>query len=264
MTPLHPIAASRAELSARCVTNTGTSRTNSFERIWRSVASIHGWLSEAQALVLARSASGVARDSWIVEIGSHHGKTTVLLAKTKRPGTGLLAVDPFDDPRWGGGRDALDVFKRNLETAGVAQSVTLFRGSSPEAAAEFDTARVGLLYVDGAHDRRSVVADLEAWEGLLVAGALVYFHDAFSSVGVTLAVLQRQLVDRRFRYLGSVGSLAAFRHESQTIVSAAADALRLTGRLGYFVRNLAVKLALRRGWARVCRLLGHHDSGCPY
>jgi predicted O-methyltransferase YrrM len=236
----------------------------SFGDAWQCVRGIDGWLSEGQARVLARSAQRVEPSSWIVEIGSHHGKTTVLLAKTKRPGTGLFAVDPFDDPRWGGGRDALDVFKRNLETAGVAQSVTLFRGTSPEAVAQFDGARVGLLYVDGAHDRHSVVADLEAWEGLLAPGALVYIHDAFSSVGVTLAVLQRQLVDRRFRYLGSVGSLAAFRHESQTIVSAAVDALRLTGRLGYFVRNLAVKLALRRGWARVCRLLGHHDSGCPY
>ncbi len=214
--------------------------------------------------MLYSSAKEVDSGSWIVEIGSHHGKATVLLARAKPPGTGLLAVDPFDDPRWGGGSAAFRVFESNLIAAGVADQVRLCRGTSAEATSDWSGEQVGLLYVDGAHDRESVLTDIRAWEPFLATPSLVLFHDAFSSLGVTLALLQRHFINRRFRYLGSVASLAIFQREDRTNLAAAADALRLAGRLGYFLRNLGVKLAIRHGRPKVAALLGHHDSGCPF
>jgi predicted O-methyltransferase YrrM len=235
-----------------------------FALAWRRVAGIEGWLSELQARFLAAAARGIPESSWIVEIGSHHGKATVLMATMKPKEAGLLAVDPYNDPRWGGGRDALAVFESNLRVAEVADEVELFRGTSVEAAGEWHGARIGLLYVDGAHDRHSVLKDIDAWEAFVTERGLLLFHDAFSSVGVTLAVLQRLLVNRRFRYLRSVASLAIFRREDEGASAVAADAFRLTGRLGYFARNLLVKLALRRGWFAAAALLGHHDQGDPF
>jgi predicted O-methyltransferase YrrM len=252
----------RSSVTATAVVATRSAKT--FEEAWRESAAIEGWLSEPQARVLARAARRVVSGSWIVEVGSHHGKATVLMAKAKPTGTGLLAVDPFDDPRWGGGSAAFGVFESNLAAAGVADEVRVFRGTSAEAASQWSGDRIGLLYVDGAHDRQSVIADIRAWEPFLAEQGLVLFHDAFSSVGVTLALLQRHLVNRRFRYVASVASLAVFRREARTMLATIADAIRLAGRLGYFARNLVVKLALRRGQPGIAALLGHHDNGCPF
>jgi predicted O-methyltransferase YrrM len=242
----------------------GTRSATTFERAWRLSAPIEGWLSESQARVLAHAAEEILDGSWIVEVGSHHGKATILMAKAKPPATRLLAVDPFDDSRWGGGAAAFEVFESNLAAAEVASVVSLFRGTSAEAAARWSGDPVGLLYVDGAHDRQSVLGDIRAWEPFLREHSVVLFHDAFSSVGVTLALLQRHLVNRRFRYIGSVASLAIFRREDQSTVAATVDALRLTARLGYFARNLAVKLAVRKGRYRIAALFGHRDTGCPF
>ncbi len=39
---------------------------------------------------------------------------------------------------------------------------------------------------------------------------------------------------------------------------------RMVGRLPWLVRNLAVKIALRRDWPLVSRALGHTGSEYPY
>jgi predicted O-methyltransferase YrrM len=241
-----------------------TRSVSTFEEAWRESAPIGGWLSQPQARVLVCCAERVASGDWIVEVGSHHGKATVLMAKAKPAGTQVLAVDPFDDPRWGGGSVAFGVFESNLAAAGVAGQVSLFRGTSAEAASRWSGDRIGLLYVDGAHDRQSVLTDIRAWEPFIAQQGLVLFHDAFSSVGVTLALLQRHLVSKQFRYVASVASLAIFQRQDQTALATAANALRLTGRLGYFARNVAVKLALRQGRPGIAGLLGHQDAGCPF
>jgi glycosyltransferase involved in cell wall biosynthesis/predicted O-methyltransferase YrrM len=245
--------------------NTGSSKDRGgFERAWRFASPLEGWLSEAQARKLFEAARSVPDQSWIVEIGSHHGKSTVVLARAKPGGVQLLAVDPFEDPRWGGGSEALEVFKANLERAGVSHEVELFRGTSEAASASWSGAGVGLLFVDGAHDRRSVLADIDAWERFVPKAGLVYFHDAFSSVGVTLALLQRHLFNRSFVYLDSIGTLCGFRSQELSWPRACWSSLRLLARLPYFARNVIVKVGLRRGWPRLVRTLGHQGREDPF
>jgi predicted O-methyltransferase YrrM len=236
----------------------------SFETAWPRAARINGWLSEGQARALAEAAGTLPRGTSIVEIGSHHGRSTVILAHTKPPGSRLMAVDPFDDPRWGGGKSAYDVFLSNLSRAGAEHGVEAFRGTSEQAAAAWDGDPIGVLFIDGAHDRSSVLTDVDAWEPFMADGGFVYVHDAFSSPGVTVALLERHLLNRSFRYLGSVRSLAMFRREAMSRPAAAWSALRMLARLPYFLRNVLVKLAIRRGWSLPQRLLGHREPGCPY
>lgn len=238
--------------------------TAAFERSWELASGVDGWLSRGQAEALADAAAAVPEGASIVEIGSHHGRSTLILAHHKSPGVRLLAVDPFDDPRWGGGEGAYDVFQANLARAGVAADVESFRGTSEEAAAAWDAGEIGLLYIDGAHDRRSVLTDIDRWEPFLAATGRVYLHDAYSSPGVTFALLQRHLLSRSTRYTGSVRSLAMFERGRLSGASAASSAARMLGRLGWFARNIAIKVAIRRGWERPLRLLGHHESGYPY
>jgi hypothetical protein len=88
-------------------------------------------------------------------------------------------------------------------------------------------------------------------------------HDAFSSVGVTRAVLRR-LPGRDFVYEGSVGSMVLFRRRRGSVGTALLSATRLFSRLPYFARNIVVKVALRRGWPGVCRMLGHTGRHDPF
>jgi len=190
--------------------------------------------------MLYDAARRVPRDEWIVEIGSHHGRSTTILAAGRPDGVGLLAVDPYDDERWGGGPDSLDIFRRNTEGLGVE----LERGYGAEVGRRWDQP-VGMLFIDGAHDYPTVLADFESWRPHLTNGATVLFHDAFSSPGVTRALWQAMFWSSDFAYACSSRSLVAFRRQSGTTVT---SAVRMIAKVPWFVRNLALKLLIRRGW----------------
>jgi predicted O-methyltransferase YrrM len=225
----------------------------SFETAWRRASEIEGWLSEDQARALYDAAGRVPSGGTIAEIGSHHGRSTVMLASGKREGVRLLAIDPWEDPRWGGGQAAYDTFKAN--TTGL--DVECVRALSGDVARDFD-GELDLLYIDGAHDRRSVLADLDGWR---VRGE-VFVHDAFSAKGVTLALLQRRVLQRSWRYLGSVRTLARFRREPLSPRAEVGNAVHVLGRLTYFARNAAIKLLLKHG--RSARRLGWQEPSFPY
>jgi predicted O-methyltransferase YrrM len=234
-----------------------------FDEAWAAVDELEGWMSVGQARVLFDAARGLETGS-IVEIGSHRGRSTILLALAAGAGVSIVAVDPFDDPRWGGGAESLDIFRENLQRAGVEDRVQIVRATSEEAARSWDGGDVSLVYIDGAHDRPSVLSDIDGWSSRLAEDGLLFVHDAFSSTGVTVAVLQRFLGRRGFSYLGAQRSLVMFRKSEPSAMTAAVSSARLLARLPYFARNLAVKVALRHGWHRVSRALGHKDEGAPY
>jgi predicted O-methyltransferase YrrM len=224
-----------------------------FEEAWSVAATVEGWLTPAQGRALFDLASSVPVGQAVVEVGSHRGKSTILLASGLRDGVTLTAIDPFDDPRWGGGPESLEVFLANLSRAGVADRVDLRRGLSADAAAAWDGPPVGLAWIDGAHDRGSVLADIDGWDPHLAEGGTMLLHDAFSAIGTTEAVLLRLWWTRAYRYVGCVRTLVEFRREPRSVLEAAGDAARLSRRLAFFARMVAIKLARRRGWAGVER-----------
>lgn len=236
-------------------------RDAEFEALWPDADRIEGWLAVGQARALFRAATLVPEGCWIVEIGSHKGRSTVFLARAKAAGVKMLAIDPFDNPRWGGGPEVLAEFRRTLEAFGLEGAVDTYRGVSIDAAAEWNGEPVGLLFVDGAHDRASVLADIDGWEPWIADGGLVVFHDAFSSVGTTQALTLRHLANRRFRFLGSERSLVAFAREDLSVRGAAGSGAGLAARYPYFVRNLSVKLLLRRGRSELARWALRYRDG---
>ena len=233
--------------------------TTTFEQAWSRSASIEGWLAEEQARALYEAAGRVPPGASIVEIGSHHGRSTVILACGRSDACAeVVAVDPFSDPRWGGGEGSLEVFRENVAEAGVDASVRPVRGLSAEAAASWDGSPIGVLYVDGAHDEESVLADIDGWERFITPGGRVLFHDCFSAPGVTKAVLRRHLWNRSFRYVGSARTLCIFERRDLSLGAAVASAIKLASRLWYFARNAVIKISMRRGWKlpRACWVTG--------
>ena len=70
---------------------------------------------------------------------------------------------------------------------------------------------IDLLYVDGAHRYAPARDDIDSWGARVPPGGRMLVHDAFSSVGVTLAILRLLVFSREFAYAGRSGSLAEYR-----------------------------------------------------
>ena len=218
------------------------------EEAWSLASKAEGWLTEPQGRLLFELAGKVPSGEAVIEVGSHHGKSTILLALGLPEGSTMTAIDPFDDPRWGGGPESLQAFEANLRTAGVTDRVTLFRGLSADAARSWGDKKVGLAWIDGAHDYESVLADLDGWTPHLAGGARLLVHDAFSAIGTTKAVLRRLLWNRHFRYERCERTLLVFVYEERSVPAAFFDAVQLSRRLAFFSRMVAIKVARRRHW----------------
>ncbi|MEO7351842.1 MAG: class I SAM-dependent methyltransferase, partial [Marmoricola sp.] len=194
--------------------------------------------------------------STVVEIGSHQGRSTVVLASA-RDDVEVVAIDPFVGGKFGGELTRRH-FERHLLEHGVADRVRLLAERSEQARASWTT-QIGLLYVDGKHDCRSTSQDLR-WVTFLPAGGRVLVHDSFSSIGVTLALLLRVLPGRELRYLGRVGSLATFERARPHF----SDRLRILAELPWWTRNVGIKVLLRLHLRRLAHAAGHHDTFDPY
>ena len=216
---------------------------------------VPGWLTEAQARDLYDAAAAVPPGGRVVEIGSHHGRSTIVLAAA---GADVVAIDPFP-PDWRyGGPGTEQACRANLARAGVEDRVDLRVTTSSAARADWD-GPVDLVYIDGKHDYWSARDDLR-WSTYLRPGGIVLVHDAFSSLGVTTALLHELIGPSRLRYVGRTGSLARLVPGSPGL----ADRLRVLAQVPWWVRNLAIKLLLRLRLRPLARLAGHEGAADPY
>ncbi len=228
-----------------------------FREAFALAADIPGWLTEDQARVLYDAAAAVPAGGRIIEIGSHHGRSTILLASGAR-GVTVTAVDPFPDDWRYGGSDTEAHFRANTVRAGVSGAVDLRVTSSADFRAGWQ-GPAQLVYIDGKHDYWTVRDDLR-WSTVVPEGGTVLVHDAFSSLGVTLALLRDVLLSARLRYAGRTGSLARL----EVAAPRASDRIRMLGELPWWGRNLVVKVLLRLGLRPLARVLGHDDTADPY
>jgi hypothetical protein len=228
-----------------------------FETVFSQAREIGGWLTEAQARTLWNEARGVPAGGLIVEIGSHQGRSTVVLAAAA-PQARVVAIDPFVGGAMFGGLATRDRFQANLTQASLTGQVELRQAKSTQLRPSWNEP-IGFLYIDGKHDYWTLSDDLR-WSEFLPDGARVCIHDAYSSIGVTLGLLRHALPSRRLRYLDRTGSLARFEIGSVS----AADRRRILAELPWWLRNVAIKVLLRLRLYPLARLVGHHDRADPY
>jgi predicted O-methyltransferase YrrM len=231
-----------------------------FEAAWAVAEHVPGWLTRAQAAMLWQAARQLPSGAHIVEIGSHQGRSTVVLARAAQAaGARVTAVDPFVTGRLFGGPSTRDLFEANLARAGVTDTVTLLAEYSTRARPQWSGDPVDLLYIDGKHDYWTFTDDLR-WAEFMAAGSDVLVHDCYSSVGVTSGVLAKVLPSRRYSYVDRAGSLARFRLTRP----AAGDRVLLARQLPWFVRNVFLKGLLRLRLRPVARMFGHDSPYDPY
>ena len=97
---------------------------------------------------------------------------------------------------------------------------------------------MSLLYVDGAHRFAPARDDLARWGARVAPGGVMLVHDAFSSVGVTLALLAECVLRDGWRYAGRTGSLAEYERVASP---RARNAARQLAELPWFARNVLLK-----------------------
>ncbi len=230
-----------------------------FHEAWPQAAEVPGWLTREQGELLWTSCVEAGPAPTVLEVGSHEGRSTVLLAlAVDEAGGRLTAVDPFD-PTWRYGAPGTEErLRARLERTGAAGRVHLVVARSADVRRDW-TLPLSVVYVDGGHGYPTARDDL-TWSDHLPAGGRLLLHDAFSSVGVTSAVLLHVLPGRRLTYEGRRGSMAVLVRRAPTL----RDRARIVGELPWFARNVLVKVLLRARLRRLARLLGHADTDDPY
>jgi predicted O-methyltransferase YrrM len=195
----------------------------------------------------------------VVEIGSHQGRSTIVLGHAARTvGARVVAVDAFVDGRLFGGASTRDRFETNIAEAGLDDVVELVVGYSTKLRPAW-TRPFDLLYIDGKHDYWTYVDDLR-WSRHLPAGGEILVHDCFSSIGVTLGTLVKVLCGNRYTYLDRSRSLARFTVRAPR----PGDRLRVVAQLPWFLGNVFLKVLLRLRLRRVAGWFGHHGPYDPY
>jgi predicted O-methyltransferase YrrM len=244
--------------------------TRSFAQARAAIDGVPGWLSDDQAQRLWDRAAAVAPGATIVEIGSFRGRSTIVLALAAPPGATVLAIDPHAGSDRGPREIAADTargdadhaaFTANLRAAGVQERVRHLRLPSADALGAIP-GEIDLLYVDGAHRYRPALQDIGTYGERVAPGGSMLVHDAFSSIGVTLAILTRLVGAPDFAYAGRSRSLAEYRRAAGRLAARArlAGAGEQLAQLPWFARNVAIKLALVARSPAVAQRLGHRPG----
>ncbi len=159
------------------------------ERAVEAACAIDGWLSAQEAATLWRLAHNA--DGPIVEIGSYLGRSTTALALGAAAGlkAPVYAIDAFVGPELVSRNTALGNeplpgdstparLRANLDKVGVNGSVKIIEGYSnnPFVLKEVPE-QISLLFVDGAHDYKSVCSDLDLYLPRIKKGGFLVMHD---------------------------------------------------------------------------------------
>ena len=178
---------------------------------------VPGWFDDDEARLLAEACAEalatIARSGALVEVGSHRGRSTVVLASVvAASGTEarLYAIDPHDgvvgalDGAIQSGPPTLEALKSTLATAGLAGVVRIIAARASEVAW---SEPIAFLLIDGLHDYTSVARDFLMLEPYLVPGALVAFHGYRPDYPGVQAFVDELLGTRRYALRDGAGSL---------------------------------------------------------
>jgi hypothetical protein len=190
----------------------------SFIQLLNQVSKIKGWLDpyEADLLITAvhKSCIELAPPHALVEIGSYHGKATVLIgsiAKAFYSGQArVYAIDPHKGELGAKGGNVMKVapylksFQKNIGAAGLAEVVTLIEDYSFNISWETP---ISFLLVDGLHDYESVRRDFHHFSEHLKNGAYIAFHDYADYFPDVIRFVDELLQTEHYKPMGLVKSM---------------------------------------------------------
>ncbi len=150
----------------------------------RATRAVEGWFFPIDAYLFAvidEAQKGAGITGNLFEIGVHHGKTAIFLARMLRDNELLGVCDVFGQQelnRDRSGEGSRELFEQNMRALGGPARV--FAKLSSELTADDTTADCRFFHIDGGHRPEDVVADLETASRALHANGVVALDDFFN------------------------------------------------------------------------------------
>lgn len=184
-----------------------------------SLKKIEGWLSDREAdLLMGITLKALADTSiahHLVEIGSYHGKSTVLLGSVVKaccPGAKVYAIDTHDGQLGAADQGiqfyppSFEQFKKNIANAGLQGIVEPIKDKSYHVTWQKN---ISLLLIDGLHDYPNTARDFWHFAGWIVPGGYVCFHDCAEYYPGVQAFVRELAAGGAWRIVCQADSLAA-------------------------------------------------------
>jgi predicted O-methyltransferase YrrM len=184
--------------------------------ILEAMNKVEGWLDEDEADLLiaaARRALELPQPHSIVEIGSYHGRSTIVLGSVVKavcPKVKVYAIDPHDGRL--GAMDqgirlvppSLGELKRNIKNADLADEVEIIHSRPLDVS--WDRS-ISMLFIDGLHDYLNVAGDFWHFAKWVRPGGLAAFHDYADYYPGVLTFVNELLSLGEYQLLKKVKSL---------------------------------------------------------
>jgi hypothetical protein len=145
---------------------------------------VEGWFFPIDAYLFAAVDARQQRDGVegnLFEIGVHHGKTAIFLARMLRERELLGVCDVFEQQelnRDHSGEGSRALFEQNMRTFG--RPARVFAKPSSELTTDDTTTNCRFFHIDGGHRPEDVAADLETASRAVHANGVVAVDDLFN------------------------------------------------------------------------------------
>jgi len=136
------------------------------------------------------------------EIGVAKGEHAALLMDNN-PSLHLYAIDPWDAyPGYVDyTQDKLDSFYGNVRRYLTRyKNCTIVRKKSMEAVLDFEDNQLDFVYIDGAHDFKSVAEDICDWSRKVRVGGIVFGHDYYMRTDKPTNIIHVKQVVQAYMY----------------------------------------------------------------
>ncbi|MDZ4657291.1 MAG: class I SAM-dependent methyltransferase [Bythopirellula sp.] len=166
---------------------------------WKRLSNISGWFSFEATMMFAlidevQKANGITGN--LFEIGTHHGRSAVLLANMLAPSQEKLAVcDIFEQQGENvshSGSGNRKIFEQNVcAQLPRTEALQVFACLSDQLTAEQIGNGYRIFHIDGGHNTHEALGDLRLAAKTLTPGGVIILDDAFRDVwpGVSEALL---------------------------------------------------------------------------
>ena len=196
-----------------------------------NVNDIKGFLAEDEAGALYQHALAQSPKGPVLEIGSYCGKSTIYLALAcKQHNSTVFALDHhrgseehqqgeyFHDPdlfdSGEGQMDTFKAFRRNIDRAGLGETVVPIVAGSEAASRQWQTP-LAMVFIDGGHSLDAALTDYRCWTAHLMRGGILAIHDLFEDAHqggqAPFAIYRMAKASGLFEDLGQINTLGLLR-----------------------------------------------------
>ena len=182
------------------------------------IKQINGLLTDGESELLVSTAikacKALPSPQAIVEIGSYHGKSTILFGSVVKAlcfqHAKVYAIDTHDGILGAAGQGlqifppSFDIFMKNIKMAGLSEVVEVIKNNSYNVVWQIP---IALLFIDGLHDYKNVSRDFFHFSEWIVAGGYVAFHDCIYYYPDVQVFVEELLQTGQYRQVQKIDSL---------------------------------------------------------